>query len=205
MSLYTSKQMNEVILSMYSSYIQIQIACFKSGVRVLYVVFLQTFDTWSRSDSGTDSAVLQPKCHQPVFFVDYQKIFHQYIDFVMSTCHRRKMEDQIWLDLLFQSSTLSGRTCNSEAVDQCVNVVFLSIWAKKKTKFCADQTATKGWRERETRWNHSSVLHLPSWTGVIRRFTGFTFSDPHSWDVWGELITISQGSLVNTHYRMALK
>lgn len=45
MSLYTYKQMNKVILNMYSSYIQIQIAYFKTGIRVLYIIFLQTLDT----------------------------------------------------------------------------------------------------------------------------------------------------------------
>lgn len=76
MAIYTYQQMNKVILNMYSSYIQIQIAYFKTGIRVVYIIFLQTLDTYRRSDSGTDSDVLQAKCHQPVL-CGLSKIFHQ--------------------------------------------------------------------------------------------------------------------------------
>lgn len=94
MAIYTYQQMNKVILNMYSSYIQIQIAYFKTGIRVVYIIFLQTLDTLEDLIQGqTLMYYRQSAINQ--FCVDYQKFFISYIDFVVSTCRRRKMEDQI--------------------------------------------------------------------------------------------------------------
>lgn len=67
---------------MYSSYIQIQIAYFRTGIRVLYIVLLQN-TSHRRSASGTRSDVLQANCHQSIL-CGLSEIFHQYIDFVTS-------------------------------------------------------------------------------------------------------------------------
>lgn len=178
---------------MYSSYLQIQIAKLKTGIRVLYIILLQSA-LHRISFSGTDSDVLQAKCHQSIL-CGLSNIFQQYIDFVnyvKVSKEGEKWKTRFDLTHFFQSLTLLEDALPTMRPQINVYVISLCLWARqKKTRFCADQTVNKGMMRVE---NIQCRVHLKHYSALIclsgadRRFSSFTFFDSHTWDGWGEMI-----------------
>lgn len=136
-----------------------------------------------------------------LFCEDYQTFFstvYWFCKLSQTVKRMRKMEDQIWRDLLFQSSTLSEDKLATVRPRINVSMSICAFEQGKRTRFCADQKKEKkkgmiryDTRGKHTMQNTSESLLLTKCLTVEsdRRFSSFTFSDPLAWDGWGELVT----------------
>lgn len=173
--------MNNVFFHMYSSYLQIQTAYFKAWIRVFYILLQSALHRISFL--GTDSDISQAKSHQ--FCVDSQNVFIC-ISILYTVKRKRKMEDQIWLNLLFSNHQPNQKMLMQQrGPDQCVNVISLCVWERQKEKqqkkgLCADPTTTiDADRGKRSMQNSSESLPPRTRKGASQRSTATAFLVSH--------------------------
>lgn len=167
---------------MYSSYLQIQTAYFKAWIRVFYILLQSALHRISFL--GTDSDVSQAKSHQ--FCVDSQNVFIC-ISILYTVKRKRKMEDQIWLNLLFSKSSTQSEDAHATARPRSMCKCHFSVRLRKakrkkenKKRLCADPTTTiDADRGKRSMQNSSESLPPRTRKGASQRSTATAFLVSH--------------------------